>query len=107
MPENLGFYVGDLCPFDASNLDHANDIFHRCNLRHAGSKLVLSAWGGGWGLAVDVWDDESGRLRVSDQLLGLGEVEAGVYGAMNDLHGHGLKGSQCLLILNTRLCEND
>ena len=52
-------------------------------------------------------DDEGVGSRVSQQLLRLGEVEAGVNRAVDHLHGHGLVRGQRLLVVDTRLREHN
>ena len=69
--------------------------------------LVLSGGCRGLRLGVAVRDDERVRSRVSQQLLRLGEVEAGVYRAVDHLHGHGLERGQRLLVVDTRLREHN
>ena len=53
-----------------------------------------------------MWQDQTARPRLLHQLLGLGEVEAGVDGAVDDLHGQRLEGSESLLVGDTWLSEH-
>ena len=67
---------------------------------------VLPAGGADWRLCVPVGQDQTARPRLLHQLLGLGEVEAGVDGAVDDLHGQRLEGSESLLVGDARLSEH-